>query len=81
MGEVGSYKVFENEKIIIWELILEPSEQTACHTHQHDYIFMFLKVLIGMKIFCFLSLQIQEMLLRLSAKRANLFQVITRDYK
>jgi len=39
MGEVGSYKVFENEKIIIWELILEPSEKTPCHTHQHDYIF------------------------------------------
>ena len=43
MGEVGSYKVFENEKIIIWELILEPSEQTACHTHQHDYIFYVLE--------------------------------------
>ena len=43
MGEVGSYKVFENEKIIIWELILGPSEQTACHTHQHDYIFYVLE--------------------------------------
>ena len=37
MGDVGSYMVFENDKIMIWELVLEPGQQTACHTHRHDY--------------------------------------------
>jgi beta-alanine degradation protein BauB len=43
MGDVGSYKVFENDKIMIWELVLEPGQQTACHTHRHDYVFYVLE--------------------------------------
>jgi len=38
-GEVGTTKVFENEKIIVWEFTLEPGEQTPLHTHKHDYVF------------------------------------------
>jgi hypothetical protein len=29
MGDVSSYKVFENYKIMIWEVVLEPGQQTA----------------------------------------------------
>ena len=43
MGDVGSYMVFENEKIMIWELVLEPGQQTACHTLRHDYVFYVLE--------------------------------------
>jgi hypothetical protein len=39
MGEVGTTKLFENEKVIIWEFILEPGEETAMHNHEHDYVF------------------------------------------
>ena len=43
MGGVGSFIVFENDKVIIWELLLEPGQQTACHTHKYDYIFYVLE--------------------------------------
>lgn len=39
IGEVGTTKVFENEKIIVWEFVLEPGETTPVHTHKHDYVF------------------------------------------
>lgn len=38
-GQVGTTKVFENDKIIVWEFVLEPGETTPVHTHRHDYIF------------------------------------------
>lgn len=43
MGEVGTTKVFEDDKVIIWEFVLEPGEQTPCHTHHHDYVFYVLE--------------------------------------
>ena len=43
MDNVGSFIVFENDKVIIWEMLLEPGQQTPCHTHQHDYIFYVLE--------------------------------------
>ena len=39
MAGVGTTKVFENDKIIVWEFVLGPGETTPMHTHQHDYIF------------------------------------------
>tara|TARA_B100000579_G_C22812420_1_gene845976 strand:+ start:1245 stop:1583 length:339 start_codon:yes stop_codon:yes gene_type:complete len=39
MGEVGTTKVYENEKIIVWEFTLEPGEETPLHEHKNDYIF------------------------------------------
>ncbi len=43
MGEVGTTKVFENDKIILWEFVLDPGETTPCHTHKHDYLFYVLE--------------------------------------
>ncbi len=43
MGDVGTKKVFENDRIIVWEMLLEPGERTACHTHRHDYVFYILE--------------------------------------
>ena len=39
MAEVGTTKVFENDKIIVWEFVLGPGETTPLHTHEHDYVF------------------------------------------
>lgn len=39
MGDVGTTKIYENDKIVIWELALEPGERTLCHTHELDYVF------------------------------------------
>lgn len=50
MGDVGTSKIFENDSIIIWELLLEPGKRTACHTHHHDYVFY---VLEGSKLEAF----------------------------
>ena len=38
MGEVGTTKVYENEKIIVWEFTLEPGEETPLHEHKHDRV-------------------------------------------
>jgi hypothetical protein len=47
MGDVGTSKVFENDRIMIWEFVIEPGERTPCHTHRHDYVFY---VLDGSKL-------------------------------
>ncbi len=39
MAGVGTNKVFENERIIVWELFLEPGEKHDSHTHQLPYVF------------------------------------------
>ena len=39
MAGVGTAKVFEDDRIAIWELALEPGEKTGVHTHRNDYVF------------------------------------------
>jgi hypothetical protein len=38
MAEVATTKLFENEKMIVWEMILEPGESTGTHKHSNDYV-------------------------------------------
>jgi hypothetical protein len=38
MADVATSKLLENDKIIVWELVLEPGESTGVHTHQLDYM-------------------------------------------
>ncbi len=38
MAEVATTKLFENEKVIIWEMVLEPGQSTGVHTHSNDYL-------------------------------------------
>lgn len=38
MGEVGTARIFENDRIIVWDFVLEPGERTPCHTHEHGYV-------------------------------------------
>jgi anti-sigma factor ChrR (cupin superfamily) len=38
MAEVATTKLLENDKVIVWEMVLEPGESTGVHTHEHSYI-------------------------------------------
>jgi hypothetical protein len=38
MAEVATTKLFEDEKIIVWEMILAPGESSGVHTHFRDYV-------------------------------------------
>lgn len=38
MAGVGTAKVFENERVVVWHLDLEPGETGARHTHVLDYV-------------------------------------------
>ncbi|MEO1973833.1 MAG: hypothetical protein ABGX07_19880 [Pirellulaceae bacterium] len=37
MSGVGTQKVFEDDRVIVWHLDLEPGEHGALHTHVLDY--------------------------------------------
>ena len=39
MAEIGSKKVFENDRVAVWEMTLEPGESTGVHTHTNTYFF------------------------------------------
>ena len=39
MGDIATTKLFENEKIAVWEMVLEPGESTGVHTHSRDFMF------------------------------------------
>ena len=39
MSDVATRKLFENERVIVWEMTLAPGESTGLHTHAHDYFF------------------------------------------
>lgn len=38
MADVATIKLFENDKVIVWDLVLEPGESTGMHTHELDYL-------------------------------------------
>ena len=39
MAEVATIRLYENDKVIVWEMVLEPGESTGFHTHRHTYFF------------------------------------------
>lgn len=39
MAGVGTKKVYENDRVIVWELDLNPGEKLPVHTHELDYLF------------------------------------------
>ena len=38
LGEIASVVLFENDKVKIWNLIVEPGEASDWHLHGRDYI-------------------------------------------
>ena len=43
MADIATKKIFENEKLSVWEMVLDPGERTEVHTHSHDYLFYVLE--------------------------------------
>lgn len=39
MSNVATTKLFENDTIILWDMVLAPGESTGMHTHHHNYMF------------------------------------------
>ena len=35
-GTVGSKKLFENDKVIVWDFVLQPGETTPLHQHERS---------------------------------------------
>ena len=43
MAGVGTNVVFEDDKVKVWEFVLEPGEKTPVHTHELEYMFYVLE--------------------------------------
>ena len=39
-AEVGTRLLFENERVRVWDLRLEPGESTGLHRHTDDYLYV-----------------------------------------
>jgi hypothetical protein len=37
-GDIATKKLFENDRIRVWEMRLEPGEQSELHEHHNDYV-------------------------------------------
>ena len=37
-GDIGTTLLFENDRVRVWELRLEPGERSDRHHHRHDYV-------------------------------------------
>ena len=38
LGPIGTSVLFENERVRVWEMRLEPGEETPIHRHELDYM-------------------------------------------
>ena len=38
LGDIASEVLFENERVKIWNLIVEPGKTSAWHLHENDYV-------------------------------------------
>jgi beta-alanine degradation protein BauB len=38
LGGVGTKLLFENDRVKVWEMALEPGEESAVHRHDLDYV-------------------------------------------
>ena len=39
-SEVGTKLLFENDRVRVWDLRLEPGEGSGLHQHDHDYLYV-----------------------------------------
>ena len=39
-SQVGTRLLFENERVKVWDLRLEPGQSTGPHRHEHDYLYV-----------------------------------------
>ena len=38
LGDIASVVLFENERVKIWNLVVEPGEASDWHMHERDYV-------------------------------------------
>ena len=38
LGAIATEKLFENDRLAIWTLVLEPGQTSDWHLHHHDYV-------------------------------------------
>ena len=38
LGDIATIPLFENERVKIWNLIVEPGEASPWHLHERDYV-------------------------------------------
>jgi mannose-6-phosphate isomerase-like protein (cupin superfamily) len=43
LGDVATRVLHDNDRVRIWELVLEPGERSARHRHDLDYLLVFLE--------------------------------------
>jgi hypothetical protein len=39
MADIATRKLFENDKVAVWEMTLAPGESSGVHTHRRDVLF------------------------------------------
>jgi hypothetical protein len=39
--QVGTRLLFENDRVRIWEMVLQPNEESTRHEHASDYLFVY----------------------------------------
>jgi mannose-6-phosphate isomerase-like protein (cupin superfamily) len=42
LGDIATKVLFENDRVRVWELVLEPGERSDRHRHDLDYLLVFL---------------------------------------
>jgi mannose-6-phosphate isomerase-like protein (cupin superfamily) len=40
LGDVGTKLLFENDRVKVWEMVLEPGESSDPHRHEYEYFFV-----------------------------------------
>jgi quercetin dioxygenase-like cupin family protein len=40
--KVGTKLLFENDRVRVWEMVLQPGEESAYHEHASDYVFVYM---------------------------------------
>jgi hypothetical protein len=43
LGDVATRVLFDNDRVRVWELVLEPGERSDRHRHDLDYLLVFLE--------------------------------------
>ena len=38
--DVGTKLLFENDRVRVWDLCLQPGEGTGLHRHENDYLYV-----------------------------------------
>jgi hypothetical protein len=47
LDQVGTRVMFENDRVRVWEMTLEPGQTCALHRHRHDYLMLYPDAALG----------------------------------